>query len=191
MSQIVSAAKTTVALMATGGEGIITPADKRAMTAWCAVTAIVAEYTDPKTIAIPKLDVEYVYEKRIPPTSWSICIGRYEGKEWSPDRYRHYGMFLHPSEAERAGKAVETLKREYLHVSTYALGKLALQIFACTLPNVVDIFRMNFIPHTMISIFPDSEEAVTWPSTPVLGDSDMNEIDQTFIMDFVASTASN
>jgi hypothetical protein len=186
MSAIVSRAKPTVSIMATGETASFTADEIQALAAWCAVTAITAEYTDTRTIAISKPEVEHVYTKHAPPPNWSICVGRYEGEQWSPERYRHHGARLFPDKTERAGRPLEAFDGDYLHVSTYVLGKFAFHVLASTASDLVQAFRQMYTPTTMHTIFP-SAQAMVWPSTPVLGDLDMNEIDSAFINDFVAS----
>lgn len=92
MSALEGIAKHTLTTMITGNPILLNREMQTAVAAWTMMTAIVAEYTDVPTQAIPPADRRLLMQGNLPNDSWRIWIGKYEGTDWKPQRYRHAGM---------------------------------------------------------------------------------------------------
>src|SRR5439155_24763123 len=87
--------------------------------AWITLASIMAEFTDPRTQAIPPADRKLIMANRSPPPSWTVAIGRYCGEGWDPIAYRHWG-----SHFGTITPPSNNTEPQSFHVTTYTLGCL-------------------------------------------------------------------
>lgn len=98
------------------------------LAAWAAIVSIMAEFDDTKTQAIPKADVEYIFQHRRPPPHWKIMCGQYIGSRSAPTRYHHTSAL--------AGNIHKINKIEHrkpnVQISIHILGKLIIYAASST-----------------------------------------------------------
>ena len=171
MSTIVDKAK-PIAMRLIRGELIdLTESDMRHLASWIAICTIVAEFTEPGTIGISQEEINEVYNTQAPPSYWSICIGRYKGKDWAPYRYHHRGGKVVSGD----NIAADIFQNNFAHhkvdgyqITIYTLGSLAIFCSSSTSP----IFPNTYTPDKMLKIWiPDN--SLNWSSLIRLKDQDM------------------
>lgn len=103
---------------------------QRTLAAWIAMSFIMAEYTDPKTVAITKAEREFLKKNLLPPSNWKIWIGRYSGDAWKDIRYRHHGISVTSAPFDLKRKiSVNT------QTSTQTIGALFIHAFSTNRPE--------------------------------------------------------
>lgn len=137
--------------------------------AWVALAAVMAEFTDALTAAIPNFDRGSLMQTDEAPPNWTICLGRYNGTKFT---YRHHGAkFILPSSIANAG-TIESAEADFFQATTYALGPLLVHAYSSTSTVLIDWLRVSFAHPTLIQIWPRREGCVDWPCTPILGDDE-------------------
>ena len=174
MSEIVERAKVFASPMIQNQPCEIPVAAQRDLAAWIAMAAIMAEFTDEMSAAIPESDRKIMQSTESPPPTWTICVGRYAGARYGPVKYRHYGFHvvvsLTPGPIRLAGA-----HRDYVHVTTYVLGGLVVHAFSSTNAGVAAEFRRDHAPGNMVRIWPAAEDTVACPLSAI-GDDDVDFI---------------
>jgi len=141
--------------------------------AWVALAAVMAEFTDALTAAIPDTDRGSLMRTSDAPPNWTIYLGRYQGIGFP---YRHHGTkFILPSSIDKAG-AIENADADFFQATTYALGPLLVHAYSSTSTALIDWLRANISYPTLIQVWPRRDGCMDWPCTPVLGDTESGAI---------------
>lgn len=168
MSVLETQAKPALAAMIRDEEVEISPEIQRRLSAWAAMTAIVAECTDPPTQAVPPHDRAVLMGASAPPEHWRIWFGRYRGREWK-QRYRHIGMLAATSRTEALAHAGVPNTQ----TSTFVVGHMLVFISSSTLLEP-DTDLVPALASKLIRVWPISDDTVAWPPVHVLGDEEVN-----------------
>lgn len=177
MKDIVDAALPFAESMVSGRHLQVTTEAQRAVSAWIMLSCIMAEFTDEQTMAIPLFDRVHIRENAEPPSDWHIFVGRYEGTEWAPTRYRHHGAEI--AKLPPGPFDISRAETHHFQVSTYVLGDFAVHAFSTTYAPLADEFEADFSPDGMERIWP-LREAFAWPIQAMLDDVKMTLISETF-----------
>jgi hypothetical protein len=173
MSKIVERTKPFVEAMVLDQSSQLDIEAQTQLAAWIAITSIMAELTDRKTAGIGSGDREFVMKTLSPPDNWTICLGRYAGKDYAPARYRHYGLLFLPAPEP---KPVVGDPQWKLQFTTYTLCALVIHAFSSTDIDVALRLRDRFTPPGMIRIWPAPDDIISWPASRVLGDGELTAI---------------
>ena len=140
---------------------------QRSLATWIAISTVMAEFTDPHTQAIPYEDRISLYKTSLPPSNWSISIGRYSGVEWSPMRYYHVGGLMAEASIPRPNAIYNATPKNF-QLTTYVIRSLLIQVFSSTDDSNVDFFREWRVPNGMTPIWPRFRKVIRWPRNPLL-----------------------
>lgn len=136
---------------------------RRDFAAWFTLVTMMAEFSDPDTLAIPPADHRFMYDKGQPPPEWKIWIARYIGNQHHRWVLRHYGMQL----ADSPNVLVEPHKCD-TQVTTFVIGQLCVHTFRSTVlgtPAGID-YEITDMPR----IWPLTRTNLIWPCAKVLND---------------------
>ncbi|WP_439611479.1 hypothetical protein [Reyranella sp.] len=177
MKNAVDRAKPIVERLLRNEGSSLAPSECDSLSAWCAISCVMAEFTDERTAAIPSADRAFLLANEKPPPEWTICLGRHDiGARWGNYRYRHHGLKALPpgrSIPDGAGDVVGAAHNQ-AQISTFALGAIAFQVFTSTSPELVARYRA-LIPARMFQIFPASIN-LQWPPSDALDDDALDRV---------------
>lgn len=168
MSILESQAKPALAAMIRDEEFKISLEMQRRLSAWAAMTAIVAECTDPPSQAIPPQDRSVLMNSSTPPEHWRIWFGRYRGQDWK-QRYHHAAVLAATSREEAlVGGGVPNTQ-----ASTFVVGHMLMYASSSTVMNP-DTHLVPVLASKLIRVWPMSGGVVAWPPVDVVGDAEVN-----------------
>lgn len=136
--------------------------EQRRLSVWLALVAIMSEFTDPRTMAIPPEHRHWLKQRIEPAAGWMVWIGRYSGSNWRQHVLRHYGMQLEPSPDENVQAPICDTQ-----TTTLVIGQLCAHIFSST--NFTDF--PGYEGQTLIPIWPLNVGTITWGTSVALTDS--------------------
>lgn len=167
MSVLENQAKPALAAMIRDEEFNIPTELQRILSAWAAMTAIVAECTDPLSQAIPPQDRVVLMDSLNPPEHWRIWFGRYRGQDWK-QRYHHGGMLVARSlaEAPKYGGVPNT------QASTFVVGHMLMYACSSTVMSP-DTHLVPALASKLVRVWPISDRVFAWPPVDVLGDEEV------------------
>lgn len=180
MSGIVSRAKPPLEQMVLGNVVVLNRANQRDISAWIALTSIMAQYTDDSTRTISETERKHVWINEEPSPLWVISIGKCDFESSDPVLYRHRsGRFL-----RKVGININSTKEQNFCVSTHCVGQLILQAF-CTSSSILYMqFLRGFVPRNMRTIWPSSTDDLGWPLAPVIAVAEIQAIANRFFAAF-------
>lgn len=184
MHDIVDLAKPPAEKIVRGEHIVLSARDQINVATWITISSIMAEFTDVKTQAIPASERIRLKSLKAPLDNWTISVGRYEGKGWSPMRYRHHGTeFIRTRESPPRQSTIASSKRGYMQVSNIVLGNAFFHVFSSTDADLVFHFRTFWNwPGKLIRIWPNSGRAIDWLTLPLLADADLEVIGDSYFM---------
>ncbi|TAJ96984.1 MAG: hypothetical protein EPO10_13315 [Reyranella sp.] len=182
MKGIVDAARPTVVRILKKEQLEIQPAEAAALSGWIAIACIMAEYLDDRTRAIPAEERVALMKARATSSDWIISIGQYEGQEWSPASYKHFGAIFKTSPGP-GGLPEPPL--HYLHIATYTLGPLAVQAISTNHAAILADASRRWIASDMIQLFPAAPRSFKWPPHRILRDGMVDMIIDGPVGDFL------
>lgn len=169
MSKLESAAKPILTNLILGKRLTLDQSDQLALSAWTAMTSIVAEYTDVPTQSIPTEHRQHLMEQGIPPEGWNIWIGAYAGKRWK-QRYRHHGLASVPRSS-----FLNAQPHWGTQFSTFVAGALFIHAASTTALNLIPIFN-TAADERLIQIWPIKNPSVAFPTAVILSDEHADHI---------------
>ncbi len=95
LSAMEEATKPILERLVYGMPGTLTVAEQRLLATWVAKTIMVAEFLEPKQIAISQSEREDFRLKREPGKHWQIWAAFYTGEKWMMGGIFHHGVGLH------------------------------------------------------------------------------------------------
>jgi len=119
VSLIDGAAKKIAIPLINGAAVELTREDCRALAAWFAKLAMVADAMDIRTMVVPQADRDWMRQQSLPPIRWEVWIGFYEGSEWRELAMQHHSGILNFA----AIGDPEALSG-YVNSATFGLGNL-------------------------------------------------------------------
>jgi hypothetical protein len=158
-----------------------------ALSAWIAISTVMAEFTDhPEKVIIPAADRKTIMETSAPPDLWTIYIGKYSGTKWGGPIWHDHRVTGYFSENNLGllppgplTFSTPGIKKGQL--TTYALGFLIIQ--AC---SVVDdeekVLGFRKFPRhdALLQIWPIRSDIVNWPCAAVIRDPDLDALFSSF-----------
>lgn len=162
MKGIEEASRPLLPALVKGADITLGPDAQKRLASWLTLVAMMAEFTDPKTVTIPQADRIYLMGHKKPPDNWTILIGRYEGKSWAPSRYSHRALGIVPAPAVQNVRSIPFNTQ----VTTQVLGKLFIHICSS------EVFKLNslgFVP-VLHPVWPVGPE-IRWPTQEVIDDA--------------------
>ena len=173
MSRIVNSAQTAAYAMIQDESIVIDLNDQIALASWISLSTIMAEFTDPQFAAISSEQRQAFYKSKVPPSNFTVCIGRYRGIDWSGHRYRHHGGLCLESIQDPATIIDSTIANT--QVSFHILNSLLVIVFSSTLADIASIAH-DFIPSGMTRIWPFPKPVLDWPAHDYIGDTALNAL---------------
>jgi hypothetical protein len=141
--------------------------DQRILAAWASMFTMVIEFKHAPTIAVPSEQRLYLKNLRIPPDSWCIWIGYYEGDLWR-GTFNHFGLNARPILA----RSVDDIESFVVPPNTFQAQSTAFvvgNLFIMTF-SWIDEACIAFDPaafaetHRLRTIWPPTSENVTHPA---------------------------
>lgn len=177
MRDIVNAAIPYAEKAVTGQFLLLDERSQLSLSAWISICCVMAEFTDEKTRVIPHEHLKHIKNEGLPPFSWRIFIGQYDGIEWSPARYRHHSV--KGQEVDLQTLSIPNNEITSWQISTYTLGKLAVQIASFSSYLDLDHFDCDFKPDNMCQIWPITADQVL-TALPEITDVDLAILSDAF-----------
>lgn len=134
------------------------------LAAWIALACIMAEYTEEETRVISDFERQFLFKEFKPSNNWLIFIGRHNGADWLPTRYRHRVFKAFNDDPTNNPLILPVYSGQ---ITTYTIQNLAIQAFTATHEILLDIFKEDFSPVGMHQIWPPVDNC-SWPPTHVL-----------------------
>jgi hypothetical protein len=168
MSEIQKAAKPFLVPLIQGRTSLLGLPAQRAISAWCAMATMTAEYLvrDVTALSITQSERDWLRDNGTPPSNWKIWIGRANGRM---GMWRHYIAPI--LAAKDTGKASsEGLARPNTQTTTFIIGYLLVHVMSST-GSPETVTGWNWPLSTRIGlnlprIFPTKESVIVWPSQP-------------------------
>jgi hypothetical protein len=183
MSRIVESATPSAKSLILDQSATIDGPIQKHLIGWIAITAIMAEFTDHKSLVIPREDRGFLMKTSVPPSDWTIMLGRYSGTERRPIHYQHCGM-SYLNEDSPWPTTNDGALPEYFQLTTFVLGAFLVHTFTSTDYRTVDAAR-SFINHqALVRIWPPVVDRIDWPATPALNDAQVHDIATGFYRSF-------
>ena len=136
-------------------------------------------------MAVPPADRKTLLVSKVPPQSWYIAIGRYQGTEWTPIRYRHYGIIFRqipaPFTIDNYPLHYNSLPLNRFQITTYTLGGLIINAFSSTIIDMAIDYGLFSANHGLYRIWPPSGADIEWIDRPVIGDDQVVAIADSFM----------
>jgi hypothetical protein len=128
MSQLEEAAKPLLTPLILG-EPVTTTADERRLLAtWALLRVIMAEYTDPRQVAVPEAHRRWIFKERRPPRHGVyLWVAGYSGDD-SAGLYRHAPIATHKDKWGRGFRP----ERVNAYGVTFGIYKVIFQVFGAT-----------------------------------------------------------
>lgn len=150
--------------------------------AWCAMAAMTAEFIDrdPKTIAVPQSQWDWLMNNGTAPPGWRIWLADYHRRNW-PAQWVH--LTLPIFEAKEIPKNNGT---DYVlpntQTTTFVVGRLYVHVMSSADPENIDKWATTFtraIP-LLVPFMPSKESFVAWPPARSLTDREADTIASAF-----------
>ncbi|MGI2031978.1 hypothetical protein ACRQ1B_06250 [Rhizobium panacihumi] len=144
--------------------------DQKSLATWAALRTCIAEYDDPKHIAVSDNDRELLMKHGAPPDHWAIFLGRHNLPGWIL-RFRHFG-----AQAALAAFGPELFGRtEKCNTQSTMIGfnNIALLVVSSSVAAAQQSFR-KLSPPGMTRIWPPSDAEVAWPLAEILTSEQMD-----------------
>lgn len=106
---------------------------QHALATWSAKTAMVAEFSDASTVAIPQVDRTWMMQKIEPPSGWNIWITRCRAPMWQPG-YLHHSFTLGLSRTLRVTAAEPSGANT--QSTTIGFGDLLIHMLSTAVPGL-------------------------------------------------------
>jgi hypothetical protein len=177
MSRIEDAASSVISSLMAQKTTTLPQAEQAKLISWICLMAIVAEFTDIPTKAISYEQRMRFMDTHLPPEGWVIWAGKYEGREWSPRRYRHIGVHAVKREdyARDPINYSGTNASKNLQTTTIVADHLAIQVISTTDPTLEKALS-DFQPLKMVQLWPSTQIELDWASLIPLSDGEMRAI---------------
>src|SRR5258708_4298952 len=107
-----------------GNSIILGEAGQKAVATWVTMKTMVAEYFDPKQIAVPLEERQYLRDHLRPPDNWRIWIGNYEREKWA-GQWAHGAAGVHSIRTP-----TRNLDRPNTQSTTFVVGHLYANVFS-------------------------------------------------------------
>ncbi len=145
----------------------LTPNIQKVLATWIAVKTAVSEYTDLSTKTISEQDKKFLKDHMVPPASWKIWIGSYEGLDWNK-RFMHHGYALYTLNSD-FGKICLIPNTQ---VTAWGIGKVFFYVFSSSNKSCIP----NFDSSLLKQIWPPISESITWPPELTFSDYEAHDM---------------
>jgi hypothetical protein len=156
----------------------VTTEAQRALAAWLAKIAMVADSLDLDTSVVPQVDRDWIRKQSLPPILWQTWIGCYGGVGWRELAMQHHSGILHFA----AIGDPETLSG-YASATTLGLGKMLALIVGSELPELE--VNIGTASQKLRRIWP-ARDSFAWPLGHAITDDEAGAIAQ-IIHDAIAN----
>jgi hypothetical protein len=149
--------------------------EQHTLATWCAMTAICAEYFQPKRRGVPVTDRRWLYVNRTAPESWKIWIGNYQREEWIP-HWVHTSLRIADHEFPKS-LAVHTdgVPWSNVQTTTMVIGQLYMHAFSCPFPEILEMIQPDSRAIRFLApIWPKQESVIAWPIN-AMGDREADD----------------
>lgn len=174
MSVLQSKAKGVVLSLAQGEARVLTEEDQRVLARWIAMVTITSEFIEPRSVAIPESDRDWVMNRVGAPENWKIWIGDYVREEWRGWR-SHNALPVHEDdEADRA----DPLKPRPPNTQTTTLvfGRLYVHALSSSIARLVGASKIAARAKLMLKQVWPFENEVVWPPERTMSNGDAHRV---------------
>jgi hypothetical protein len=145
MSQIVESAKPILSELVIGKWPILNEQSQTKLAQWATMLTMVAEFADVSSIATPYEDRSFFRTTKVPPFSWRIMLGRYNGATHAAFLHRAFTISPHPDKIP---------DRRNTQITAFVVGKVFFQTVSSSLGSIWT---------KMIEPSPQSPLQLNWP----------------------------
>jgi hypothetical protein len=176
MSDIENAVKPVVVHLMNQDDIVVDLEKQSRLVAWISLMSIVAEFTDVPTKGISFEQRKFFMDNRMPSNDWAIWVGKYDGKEWAPRRYRHVGGAVHrvvgADEALNTAQLAQKSKApRTTQVSTIVADKLIIVALSTSDTYLQEDF-LDFNQDKLVKIWPTTQTEIDWSLLQYLSDEE-------------------
>ena len=175
MKDLEEGARPHLVPMFTGETARVTPEAQKALAAWAAKTATVAEHISPRSDGISQSERTWIYEKLIPPRGWMVWIAGYAGGNWANlTIFQDRGTLLVPTVSP------PRIGRDYVHATTWGMGHVLFLVVGCASPRAQRQFG-HLEGRGLFRIWPRRvARSILWPPADLLRDPQANALANLF-----------
>lgn len=163
MSRLEGEVRDYLSSLVTGELVSLTPEHQSFVAKWVAMKTMLAEYTSPADLVIPRSELHRFYAERTLTSSWRIAIGPREAQDpWY--FHRSWSVGRNREDADAAG---QNLQRTFLGV-----GKLIIESLYCSHDGAI----FEPAPEGFVEIFPAAEPFPVIPISPRITDATLDKV---------------
>jgi hypothetical protein len=166
-SSVEDVARLVMTSMIRGEHAVLTPPQQKAIATWIALKAMVGEYSQPNSKAIPDHEHHFLKANLCPPPSWQIFIARYQGKRWRAEYY-HEGFTVGDS-ASYQPKAADGSPVRNIQTTLFGVGDLLVHAISSAIPELA-FEAQDPIAHGMLRVWPVGSSDIMWPPAVTITD---------------------
>lgn len=175
MSKIVESAAPIILRINNEHVTILSQEDQISLSAWVALSCIIAEHTDRSSMSVSECDRAYMFAHGKPSHKWNIFIACCEGFEWTPMRYRHHGSTIFIRNKINDIEQQTDYEKNFLQITTYTINNVLFHAMSSTSEFLADLYNKK-PPEKLKKIWPP-ENPILWPlPRPSLSDREAFEI---------------
>jgi hypothetical protein len=169
MSRLEARVKPSLGMMMLGGDRALSASETKDLSAWVCMTAIMAEFIDERTLAVPVIHRQILRETQEPPNGWYIWIAQYSGSEWE-NHYRHFGLGVPMVPIFHGEPKMNTM------VTTFTMGSVMMHAFASSVHGLITLDDESSLRWGLRRIWPEPGSLENWKTGVVVDDSDASDI---------------
>lgn len=165
LSEIQNRAKPFLTPLIRGDRTALGPEAQQRAAAWCAMATMTAEFIDrdPKTIAVPQSQRDWLMNNGTVPPGWRIWLADYQRHKW-PAQWTHLTLpILEAKDIPAEDSTGYVLPNT--QVTTFVIGRLYVHVMSSVDPENINKWA-DMLPRTaplLVPLFPPKESFVAWP----------------------------
>lgn len=182
MSSFDDAAKPVLSMLIKGEKAFLNADSQKLIATWIAMKAMVGEFFDPSTAAVPLSERQFLRDRRQPPDNWKIWIGNYTRKKWS-------GQYVHTTSSidSADGLARRDPNVPNTQTTTIVVGNMYAHVFSSDIPAVIGGYGLNESKQEKIAqIWPIRESFIAWPPI-AMNDTDADAVAMAIVLSLQSS----
>lgn len=167
MSRLQSQAKNCLTPLLLGQTPVVSAASQKIIARWSAVTAVVADFMDPRAQCVSAEDRRWLAREEGLPPNWLVWAGRYAGVRWDWG-YLRIGTTL---ARMPKGTTPDEMPPANTQITTFVLGRAVFHAF-----NSPMVAEMGVTFRTLRQMWPWTPSDFDWTELPTLDDDAVDDL---------------